>query len=72
MADLRGRTGFEQASYPQADYVRLLATAARTVDIKAIVALGLKGEAIKQEVARARLEAISLAKQQWQQLHPAS
>jgi len=72
IADLRGRTGFEQADYPQADYLRQLAEAGRAIDIKAIVALGLKGEAIKLEVAKARLEAISSAKQQWQQSHQAS
>ncbi|CAI3804367.1 multifunctional CCA addition/repair protein [Rheinheimera sp. MM224] len=72
IADLRGRTGFEQADYPQADYLRQLAVAARAIDMKTIVALGLKGEAIKLEVAKARLEAISAAKQQWQEQHPAS
>jgi tRNA nucleotidyltransferase (CCA-adding enzyme) len=61
MADLRGRTGFEQADYPQADYLRTLATAARRVDIKSLVAQGHQGEAMRSAVAAARLQAITLA-----------
>lgn len=59
IADLRGRTGFEQACYPQADYLRALAAAAKTVDIKALVAAGFQGEAMRSAVAKARLDAIS-------------
>ncbi len=61
MADLRGRTGFEQADYPQADYLRVLAKAARSVDIKALVAQGHQGEAMRSAVAAARLAAIRQA-----------
>ena len=62
IADLRGRTGFEQAVYPQADYLQKLANAARPVNAKDLVAQGLKGEAIKQGLQRARLNAIAAAK----------
>jgi tRNA nucleotidyltransferase (CCA-adding enzyme) len=62
IADLRGRTGFEQALYPQADYLRALAKAARGVDIKALVAQGFVGEAMKEAVKKARLDAISAMK----------
>jgi tRNA nucleotidyltransferase (CCA-adding enzyme) len=61
IADLRGRTGFEQADYPQADYLRALAKAARSVDIKALVAQGHQGEAMRSAVAAARLAAICQA-----------
>jgi tRNA nucleotidyltransferase (CCA-adding enzyme) len=61
IADLRGRTGFEQADYPQADYLRALAKAARSVDIKALVAQGHQGEAMRNAVAVARLAAICQA-----------
>jgi len=61
IADLRGRTGFEQADYPQADYLRALAKAARSVDIKALVAQGHQGEAMRSAVAAARLAAIRQA-----------
>ena len=62
VADLRGRTGFEQAAYPQADYVRLLAKAARSINIKELVAQGHQGEAMRTAVALARLNAIKQAK----------
>lgn len=65
-ADLRGRTGFEQADYRQAAYLQALADAARQVSAKDMLAQGLKGEAIKQGLHRARLAAIQAAKQQWQ------
>ena len=63
-ADLRGRTGFDQAEYPQADYLQTLADAARQVTAKDLVAQGLKGEAIKQGLQLARLAAIKAAQQQ--------
>jgi tRNA nucleotidyltransferase (CCA-adding enzyme) len=65
-ADLRGRTGFEQALYPPADYLQHLAQAAITVSVRDIVAKGLQGEAIGAELQRARLSAISVAKTAWQ------
>ena len=63
IADLRGRTGFEQAAYPQADYLRALAKAARAIDMKALVSAGFQGEAMRSAVAKARLDAISLCMQ---------
>lgn len=63
-ADLRGRTGFEQAEYPQAAYLILLADAARSVNAKKLITQGLSGEAIKQGLQRARLNAIKTAKAQ--------
>ena len=62
IADLRGRTGFEQATYPQAEYLQALAAAALQVNAKSLVAQGLKGEQIKQGMVDARLQAISAAK----------
>ena len=67
IADLRGRTGFEQLPYPQADYLRALAASARTVDVKALVAKGFQGEAMREAVREARLAAISACKKQLQQ-----
>jgi tRNA nucleotidyltransferase (CCA-adding enzyme) len=65
-ADLRGRTGFESAEYRQAAYLQLLAAAARAVDVKALVAAGHQGPAMKQALANARLHAIEQAKTHWQ------
>lgn len=64
-ADLRGRTGFELADYPQAEYLQQLAKAALAVNVRQIVARGLQGEAIGAELQKTRLAAISAAKRAW-------
>ena len=66
-ADLRGRTGFEQADYPQARYLQQLAHAANTVNVRDIVATGVQGAAIGAALQQARLAAISAAKRVWQE-----
>lgn len=57
-ADLRGRTGFEQAEYPQAVYLQQLAKAALQVSAKALMAQGINGPAIKDALQQARLETL--------------
>lgn len=61
-ADLRGRTGFEQAEYPQAAYLHKLAEAAQAVSAKTLIAQGVTGPAIKDALQQARLTAIKTAK----------
>ena len=61
-ADLRGRTGFETAAYPQADYLKTLAEAALTVQAKTLIASGITGPALKDALQHARQQAIALAK----------
>ncbi|SDO36435.1 multifunctional CCA addition/repair protein [Pseudomonas jinjuensis] len=55
--DARGRLGFEQRDYPQADYLRGAARAARAVSVQPLLERGLKGaelgEALKGERVRA-------------------
>jgi tRNA nucleotidyltransferase (CCA-adding enzyme) len=59
--DARGRKGLEQRAYPQADHVRRAARAAASVDAGAI-ALGTEERTrIKDNVRRARIEAIRSA-----------
>lgn len=58
-ADARGRTGFEDRPYPQADYLRAAYQASVAIDTKAIVASGCRGPAIGEELARQRAAAIS-------------
>jgi tRNA nucleotidyltransferase (CCA-adding enzyme) len=55
LADARGRTGFEECDYPQADLFRQAQQAALSVDVKAVVALGLKGAAIGEELRKRRI-----------------
>lgn len=55
-ADARGRTGFENREYPQADLLRQALCAAQNVDIADIQAKGLTGKAFGEEVDRQRLK----------------
>lgn len=55
-ADARGRTGFENREYPQADLLRQALRAAQNVDIADIQAKGLTGKAFGEEVDRQRLK----------------
>jgi tRNA nucleotidyltransferase (CCA-adding enzyme) len=58
-ADARGRTGFEDRPYPQAERLRLALRAARAVDAAAIRAeRALEGEALGRALHAARLIAI--------------
>ncbi|KXI27132.1 multifunctional CCA addition/repair protein [Paraglaciecola hydrolytica] len=57
-ADARGRTGFEEREYPNSHYFWQAYQRALQVDIKAIVASGLQGQAIKLRLNELRLQAI--------------
>ncbi len=60
-ADSRGRTGYEDASYPQAERFRLACQAATAVDIRGLVAQGHSGKALANEIHAARVHAIDAA-----------
>lgn len=66
IADSRGRTGFEDRDYPQADYLRTAFQAAEGVDAKSIsaqaLAEGKKGPKIKEAITRAQVSAIAKVK----------
>jgi tRNA nucleotidyltransferase (CCA-adding enzyme) len=62
-ADHRGRTGFEQRPYPQAQRLQLAFEAARGVDAAPLVARGLTGEAMREALRQARTRAIAAAVQ---------
>jgi len=57
-ADFLGRLGFENRPYPQEQYLQAAAKAAREVTAKNFVEQGLKGLAIKEAMAKARLNAV--------------
>ena len=61
-ADFRGRLGFEDLDYPQADYLRSAAKAAAGVTARAFVEQGLKGPSIKDAMNNARRIAIAEVK----------
>ncbi len=63
-ADFLGRLGFENRPYPQEQYLQAAASAAKSVTAKTFVEQGLKGLAIKDAMAKARLSAIQKVKAQ--------
>ena len=58
-ADARGRLGFENSPYPQADIFRKSFEAAKQVDIKDLVSEGATGKKIKYQLSSRRTEAIA-------------
>src|SRR5690606_9870728 len=61
-ADARGRTGFELRAYPPADYFRPCLFAAKRVNIAAVQALGLTGQAFGEALDKQRLEQLAALK----------
>ncbi len=61
-ADARGRTGYEDRPYPQAEIFRRAFAAARAVDAAALAA-GLSGPAVAERLRRERIAAIRVANQ---------
>jgi len=61
--DARGRLGFEEAAYPQAERLRQAQQAALSVDTapiaQAAAAQGLKGPRIGEQITKARVQAIA-------------
>ncbi|CRY56374.1 multifunctional tRNA nucleotidyl transferase/2'3'-cyclic phosphodiesterase/2'nucleotidase/phosphatase [Yersinia intermedia] len=58
-ADARGRTGFEENPYPQGDYLRTAYQIANGVSVQEVVASGLQGLAIRDELKRRRQQALA-------------
>lgn len=61
--DARGRKGLEQRSYPQADYLRGAATAARNVAVQPLLEQGFKGPELGEALKRERLNALKVYKE---------
>jgi tRNA nucleotidyltransferase (CCA-adding enzyme) len=60
-ADHRGRSGFENRPYPQAQRLQQAFEAARSVDVRPQVERGLAGEAMRSALRQARTRAIAAA-----------
>lgn len=58
-ADARGRTGFEESSYPQGDYLREAFIIASAVTSTAVIADGFQGIGVRDELHRRRVAALS-------------
>ncbi len=61
LADQRGRLQFENAEYPQADFLADLATRVRALDHGALRESGLEGQALGDAIRRERLALIKRA-----------
>ena len=61
--DARGRKGLEQRSYPQADYLRGAAKAAREVAVQPLLEQGFKGAELGEALKRERLKALKAYKE---------
>jgi len=60
--DARGRKGFEQRDYPQAEYLRGAAHAARTVAVQPLLERGLQGQELGEALKNERLDALKIYK----------
>ncbi|WP_392562939.1 multifunctional CCA addition/repair protein [Orbus sturtevantii] len=58
LADLRGRKGFENEPYPQAQYLKKIYSIAKSVAIKDIIQAGFQGKEIHDELLRRRINSI--------------
>jgi len=56
--DARGRKGLEKRSYPQADYLRGAAAAARAVAVQPLLEKGFKGPELGEAIKRERLRVL--------------
>ncbi len=61
-ADARGRLGFETTPYPQADFLRAVLEACRTVAVQPLLALGLRGTDLAAALRAVRIEALTLVR----------
>lgn len=64
-ADARGRTGFENRAYPQAEFFRCALRAAQQIDLTPLREQGLTGQDFGDAIASMRLEKIKNIKQQF-------
>ncbi|HSP01656.1 MAG TPA: multifunctional CCA addition/repair protein [Thioalkalivibrio sp.] len=64
-ADYRGRTGFEERPYPQADYLRAAHARCLAIAAKSLVDEGLSGKAIGEALHARRVAALKGLKAEW-------
>lgn len=64
--DARGRKGFEDRSYPQAEYLRGAAEAARQVAVQPLLDKGYQGQELGEALKRERLDTLTFYKVSYQ------
>ncbi len=61
LADYRGRGGFEERDYPQAERLRRASIAALSVNAAALAESGFKGQKLAEQLRRGRISAVKQA-----------
>ena len=64
--DARGRKGFESRTYPQAEYLRGAAEAARQVAVQPLLEKGFQGQQLGEALKRERLDTLKVYKASYQ------
>jgi tRNA nucleotidyltransferase (CCA-adding enzyme) len=64
--DARGRKGFEDRNYPQAEYLRGAAEAARQVAVQPLLDQGYQGQELGEALKRERLDTLKVYKANYQ------
>lgn len=64
IADSRGRTGYEQRAYPQAEYLHRALATCRSIDNRAIAEQGFTGQAFGEALDRERLARLGALKRE--------
>ena len=64
-ADSRGRTGFEQRNYPQANYLHCVLRLANAIEAKDLISQGFSGAELGKEIKRARVQNILTLKKEF-------
>jgi tRNA nucleotidyltransferase (CCA-adding enzyme) len=64
--DARGRKGFEERTYPQAEYLRGAAEAARQVAVQPLLEKGFQGQQLGEALKRERLDTLKVYKASYQ------
>lgn len=62
-ADARGRTGFENRPYPQANFLREVHSVCQNIQAKEVIAEGITGKAIGERLEQKRIDAIKVFQQ---------
>ncbi len=65
LADVHGRTGLENAPYPQVDYLRAAKTTCAEIQVKQFIDQGLEGAKLGQALRQARIDALNKLKMEW-------
>ncbi|WP_077730972.1 multifunctional CCA addition/repair protein [Methylocaldum sp. 14B] len=64
-ADAKGRPGFENRPYPQAEWLRTARETALAIPVQPLLEKGFKGESLGRELRRQRIDAVTSCRRQF-------